>query len=294
MNDSDSSSNSKKESLRILIIGLALCSSYVLIMILAGYPFLVANANTQEAYTFIYMVFLCTAGIMTSFHLWSRVPLLPKNTSMRNLFRTIGFTFLPTFLIFSIQTIDTILDFNSLPTLFGSINQAIGTIKFNFFGLEQYKTTMPADSLVIFEFIIISIMCYIYPMERFVDKKPWRVLALLIVLIFLPLAPFIVSAGASDVVISIFTATIVLYVVYCFFYLFYLYFSTAMKASGTVKQGGIMIAFGLLLLIITWMIGWALPLISEIDAIATNILQYGLGALSLILFNRGFYILRPS
>ena len=81
--------------------------------------------------------------------------------------------------------------------------------------------------------------------------------------------------------------------VYCFIYLFYLYFSTAIKSSGIMKKGGVMIAFGLLLLILTWVVGWALPAALDVDAVVKTVIQYGIGISAIALYNWGFYILRP-
>jgi hypothetical protein len=301
---SSSSKKSGKENQRtpeqqvklIKTTGIVLLSVYLFIFLLFGILHFLSAPWGDKELNFIFLVVMCISGIGTGFHLWTRYPKFPQDSPFRNLFKLMGFTFIPLFAIFTIQNIDSLLNWAQLPSIFGTINSLVGSIVFDFFNLPQFHTTMPAESLIVFGFIIVSILFYLYPMEKFNNKKIWRMYILIILFILLPFAPIIANSGSSDLntwLLSIMTSFIVLFVVYCFVYLFYLYFSTARKGTGTMKKGGMMVAFGLLLLILTWVVGWALPAAVDINTITKTIIQYGIGVSAMVLYNWGFYILRP-
>ncbi|MBD3352089.1 MAG: hypothetical protein GF364_11435 [Candidatus Lokiarchaeota archaeon] len=280
----------KRKSLRNL--GIIIAISFTAFWTILGLFQWIPSGVSAEDYDYIYLIFMCGAGIITVFHLWCRYPGFPEDSPLRRLFKLMGFTFFPLIIIFTIQLIDTVLQWNGLSTIFGTINSIVGTIKFDFFGIEQFGTTMPGDSLVIFEIIVFSIIFYIYPMEVFTGKKRWRIYILIGFLVLIPLAPFIAEAF-NEMIISIVTAAIIIYVVYCFLYLFYLYFSTARKSTGSMRKGGYLVAFGLLFLILTWIVGWALPAMGDMPNALRTFIQYTVGITAVLIYNWGFYILRP-
>jgi len=284
----------KSQVKKIKLIGMISIFGFSAIWFIMLFIQIMTNTSLQsrDFINYIYLTIMCALGIFTCFHLWSRVPAFEGNQKMQNLFKSMGLTFLPLILIFTIQLIDYALKWNGFPTIFGTLNAKIPTLEFYFFNIEKFRTTMPADSILIFDIVIFALIFYINPMEQYVGKKRWRIYILLICFFLVLLTPFVVNF-TNIWIISIMTIFIVLFVLYSFGYLFYLYFNVAIRGIGNMRKGGLLIAFGILFMILTWVAGWLLPLLFDLSDILKIAIQYAIGILAVVMFNSGFYILRP-
>jgi len=94
-------------------------------------------------------------------------------------------------------------------------------------------------------------------------------------------------------VMSIITTFIILWLLYNFLFLFYLYFSTGLNSpKGTaMRKASFMIGIGLLMILITWVAGWAIN--TEVPLLDLAI-QMSFGAIGIGFFNYGFYLIRPD
>jgi len=243
---------------------------------------------------FIVSLTVSALALATSFHLWSRVPKLEGQ--IRKLFLLTGFTFIVILGIFDYLLIDTILEWMGMPTIVNSLNNSIAQVEFNFFGIEGLKATMPADSFVTFALIIFAISFYIFPMEKYVKQTiPWHTYSLFACAAVIPVLILFVPRDfpGSEIVMSILTAVIVLWLLYNFLFLFYLYFSNGLKSpKGTaMRNASFMIGIGLLLILLTWISGWAINTGTPILDLA---IQMSFGGIGIFIFNYGFYLIRPG
>ncbi len=250
------------------------------------------NTGTSNDVSFILYTMVLGAGWATSFHLWSRVAKLEGK--IRKLFLITGFTFLVLVFLFTYLLLNLVLPWFNVLSLSAALNAVIPSIQFWIFGIEAFKVSIPADSLITFAFLVLAITFYLFPMERYARQKfPWHSLAMFICTALIPLLLLFRDLPDSMVVMSIGTVGVVLMVVYNFFYLFYLYFSLGVQApKGTpLRKASFMIGFGFLCIILTWIAQWA---ISIDDGIIDTIIQMSFGAAGIVLFNYGFHLIRPA
>ncbi len=248
------------------------------------------NPSSSVDLSFILYMMVCGAGWATSFHLWSRVPKLEGR--VRKLFRVTGFTFLVLVLLFTYLLLNIVLPWLDLLSLAAALNLAIPSIEFQIFNL--FKTSMPADSLVTFAVLLLAITFYLFPMERYARQKfPWHTLSMFVCTALIPLLVLFRNLPESMLIMSIGTVGVVLVVLYNFFFLFYLYFSLGRQApeGSPLRKASFMIGFGFLCIILTWIAQWAI----NIDGgLIDLIIQMSFGAIGIILFNYGFYLMRPA
>lgn len=252
------------------------------------------NINELTNIQFIVSLTVSALALATSFHLWSRVPQLEGQ--IRKLFFLTGFTFIVVLGIFNYLLVDTLLDWTGFPTIAQSLNNSIARVEFDFFGIEGLTATMPADSFLIFALIIIAISFYIFPMEKYVKQTTaWHTYSLFACALIIPVLLLFVPRDfpGSEIVMSILTAVIVLWLLYNFLFLFYLYFSTGLKSpKGTaMRKASFMIGIGLLLILFTWISGWAINTGTPLIDLG---IQMSFGGIGIFIFNYGFYLIRPG
>ncbi|MHA1343530.1 MAG: hypothetical protein ACTSQG_06065 [Promethearchaeota archaeon] len=285
--------NSKK----FLIIGILVIIAYILPWIILVFLHWMKdgfNVNNVADIRFIVSISVCGAALATSFHLWSRVPSLEGQ--LKKLFLLTGFTFIAIVIIFTYLIIDVVLGWQGYPTIAATLNSNISAVRFDFFGIEGLTATMPADSFLTFGLILFAISFYLFPIEKYVKQKvPWHTISMFICIAIIPVLVLAVPREfpGSEIAMSIITTIIVVWVLYNFLFLFYLYFSTGLKSpKGTnMRKASFMIGIGLLLIIFTWIAGWA---INTGVPLTDLVIQMAFGALGIILFNYGFYIIKPD
>jgi len=282
---------------KFVLIGLVVIIAYTIPWLLIGILHWSIGGFDLSDLTnvqFIVSLSVSALALATSFHLWSRVPQLEGQ--IRKLFLLTGFTFIVILGIFNYLLVDTLLEWTGFPTIAKSLNNSIQEVRFDFFGIEGLTATMPADSFVTFALIILAISFYIFPMEKYVKQTiPWHTYSLFACAAVIPVLILFVPRDfpGSEIVMSIITAVIVLWLLYNFFFLFYLYFSTGLKSpKGTaMRKASFMIGIGLLLILFTWIAGWAINTGTPILDLA---IQMSFGGIGIFVFNYGFYLIRPS
>jgi hypothetical protein len=286
--------NSKQ---KIIILFIFVLIAYLLPWIIIGTIYAMQygfDLNDMNNVQYLISLIVSTLAIATSFHLWSRLPELEGN--LKRLFLLTGFTFIAILVLFSYLLIDISLEWFGLLSIADFLNQNIADVTFNYFGIEGWRITMPADSFLTFALMVFAVILYLYPMEKYVKlSKPWHTISLLVCLAIIPILLLFVPREfpGATYVMSILTTVIILWVLYNFVFLFYLYFSTGLQSpKGTaMRKASFMIGIGLLLIIITWIAGWAINTgISMVDFA----IQMSFGGLGIFLFNYGFYLIRPE
>ncbi len=274
------------------LIGIIVIIAYLTPWIIIAIFHWMNEVFISDDLSFILYIMVCGAGWATSFHLWSRVPKLEGR--VRKLFRTTGFTFLVLVLLFTYLLLNVVLPWLGLPSINQLLNDTIPAIAFTIFDL--FYTTMPADSLVTFAVLLLAIAFYLFAMERYARQKfPWHTLSMFICTALIPILVVIKSETfESMIIMSIGTVGVVLIVLYNFLFLFYLYFSLGRQApeGSPLRKASFMIGFGFLCIILTWIVQWAIPNIG--DGVINLIIQMSFGAAGIILFNYGFYLIRPA
>jgi len=287
------SENSKK----FVVIGSIVIVAYIIPYLLLGILYWSIEGFDLSQITnvqFIVSLTVSALSLATSFHLWSRLPKLEGQ--IRKLFLLTGFTFIVILGIFNYLLIDTLLEWTGSPTIAKSLNQSIPEVRFDFFGIEGLTATMPADSFVTFALIIFAISFYIFPMEKYVKQTiPWHTYSLFACAAAIPVLILLVPRNfpGSEIVMSIITVVIVSWLLYNFFFLFYLYFSTGLKSpKGTaMRKASFLIGIGLLLILFTWISGWAINTGTPLLDLA---IQMSFGGIGIFIFNYGFYLIRPG
>lgn len=153
---------------------------------------------------------------------------------------------------------------------------------------------MPGDSFILFGLLMIGLSTYLYPIEKYAKQKtPWHTITILICLAIIPVMLALQFNPDMNFVMSLGTIIVVVWVLYNFFFLFYLYFSTGRQSpkGSEMRKASFMIGIGILFLISIWIVNWALSIGVENLVI---IVQVILASLGIILFNYGFYLIRPS
>lgn len=276
------------ETSRIPLVGVVCVALFAIPWIVLAVLYAPVDSSLFQ---FLALLAIATGGLATSFHLWSRIPKFPPDLNLRTLYKLMGFTFIPILLIFAYQLTDQVLRWQGLATISEQINSIAPDVQFDLFYVEEFHTRVPVDSLIVFALIIIGISFYIWPMERFVKQQfPWHTVSMLAVA---PLLPLMIVLRDAPLALSIATTVGVVWLVYNFIFLFYLYFKVAIQSTGVMRKGGILIAFGLILFILTWISGWAVGALNDIPNWGENLIQLGLGVGALGLFNAGFWIMRP-
>ncbi|HMF30294.1 MAG TPA: hypothetical protein VKK79_02700 [Candidatus Lokiarchaeia archaeon] len=275
-------------SSKFVIIGILVIVTYVTPWLIIGiwhWSVVAFDWSTKNDISYIVFISVCAAAWVTSFHLWSRVSRLEEG-KIRKLFLMTGFTFVVIVGIFTYMIINTMEPWFGFPSITGSINAAIPEIDFKLFGLIQIR--MPADSIVTFALLLLAITFYIYPMEKYVKQKlPWHTISMLICTAIIPL---LLVARNSEILLSIGTFGVVLWVLYNFVFLFYLYFSLGISApTGTpLRRASILIGVGLLFIIFVWIAQWAIYTGTLLLDFA---IQMSFGAASFLCFNYGYYLI---
>jgi hypothetical protein len=279
-------------SKKFVIVGTLVIIGYTLPWVIIGLlRWMIVGFDIEDIDNIQYLVsvFVCALAWFTSFHLWSRVSSLEGR--IRKLFLISGFTFVVITIIFTYNTINILLGWLGVPSISGALNNAIPQVEFLVFNVEDWRITMPADSFVTFALILLAISFYLFPMERYVKQKlPWHTISMLVCTAIIPVILILRDIPDSMLILSIGTIAVVLWVFYNFLFLFYLYFSTGLKSpKGTaMRKASFMIGFGLLSIILTWIVG--------LIKLGEPILEFGLqmitGGVGITLFNYGFYLIR--
>jgi len=284
---------------KILMIGILVSIAYITPwMIIASIYWLDNGFDINDVKTVQYIVSLmvCALAIITSFHLWSRLPSISKESQIRKLFLLTGFTFIIIVVIFSYMLIDISLEWSGNLSIAKILNDNIEQVRFDFFGIEGLTASMPADSFVTFALVLLAISFYLFPMEKYVKQTiPWHTYSMFVCTAVIPILLLLVPREfpGNAIIMSIITSLIVLFVLYNFLFLFYLYFSTGLKSpkGSAMRKASFMIGIGLLLIIITWIAGWA---INTGTPLIDLTIQMSFGGLGILLFNYGFYLIRPD
>ena len=240
---------------------------------------------------FFYIAF-CIAGGLTSIHLWSRVPKLEGK--LKKLFFFTGFTFVVVIIISLYYVINIALDLQGLNTLDTVLNSAIPDVKIDLFNLGIYTASIPGDSFFLFGMLMIGLTVYLYPIEKYAKQKtPWHTITVLICLAIIPLMLVVQSDPNMNFLLSIGIIVVVGWVLYNFIFLFYLYFSTGIKSpkGSEMRKASIMIGLGIIFLIAIWVVNWALS-VGIANLVFT--VQVICASIGIILFNYGFYLIRPT
>ncbi len=240
---------------------------------------------------FFYIAF-CIAGGLTSVHLWSRVPKLEGR--LKKLFLFTGFTFVVIIIISLYYIIDIILSLQGHGTFDDIINAAIPSVSIDLFNLGFYTVSIPGDAFFLFGMLMLGLSVYLYPIEKYAKQKtPWHTITVLICLAIIPLLLLVQSDPNMNFLMSIGTLIVVGWVLYNFLFLFYLYFSTGLKSpkGSKMRKASFMIGLGIIFLIAIWVVNWALSvgipnLVFTVQAICAS--------LGILLFNYGFYLIRPT
>ena len=282
--------NIMEKSRFILTMGLVIIGCIAVGLFLPGYLLWTMSSpiNAMMFITYIGYIGLGGLALFTSFHLWSRLPSFEKGTSIRTLFKLMGISFVVIFGLFFYYMLNDLFTWSPVGSISNIINSAIpgGQLQFNLFDLKNIPIRMPLDSIVTFALIIIGVSFYIWPLERFVkNRRPWFAISLWLCLAAIP---FLAIFQTNTWVVSIATATIVLFVVINFIFLFYLYISLAVKSAGSMRKASVLVAFGLILMITVWILG----LVKFLGELPSMLIQFSVGVISLTLFNLGFYIMR--
>ena len=277
---------------KFVFIGIIVIIAYSLPWLIFGLlRWIDIGFNLEELKNIQYLVslFVCILAWFTSFHLWSRVPSLEGR--IKKLFLISGFTFVVITIIFTYNMINILLEWWGLNSIAGALNAAIPKVEFFVFNVENWKISMPADSFITFALILLAISFYLFPIERYVRQQlPWHTLSLFLCTALIPLILLLRDIPNSVWILSIGTIGVVLWVFYNFLFLFYLYFSTGLKSpKGTaMRKASIMIGFGLLSIILTWIVG--------LISLGEPLLEFGLqmitGGIGITLFNYGFHLIR--
>jgi hypothetical protein len=240
----------------------------------------------------VFYIGFCIAGGLTSLHLWSRVPKLEGK--LKKLFFFTGFTFMVIIFISLYYIINILLDLQGQTTLDDLINASIQDVRFDLFNLGFYTVSIPGDSILVFGLLMLGLSVYLYPIEKYAKQKtPWHTITVLICLAIIPLMVIIDVNPDMNFLLSIVTIIVVGWVLYNFFFLFYLYFSTGLQSpkGSEMRKASFMIGIGIVFLISIWIVNWALSIGIEN---LVFIVQTILGSLGILLFNYGFYLIRPT
>jgi hypothetical protein len=246
-----------------------------------------------------YIAFVCLA-FGTSVHLWSLVPTMPEGTPIRNLFRLMGVSFVIISIIFLYSVINSLQIYAGVPTLTSLIDSSpdlsLRSVIFYVFNIQQRwaEIEMPLDSIVTFAFIMVGVSVLIYPLEKYVKgRKPWfsisMWIALLLIIVIIPFREN-VSANINVTVLntwvlSVATLGIVLFVIINFIYMFYLYISLAVMSAGKMRTASTLVAFGLIMMIMVW-------ILNMISSDYRVYIEFATGLTAMIFFNLGFKIMR--
>lgn len=271
---------------KMRVLGMVLVLSFSLVFLVIG---IVRWASVgffidQGDLSYIGYVTLGTLGYLTTVHLWSRVSSFEKGTSIRTLFLLMGLSFLIISVIFIFYIVDSLWGWFMGQNITVMINSLTpGGVKFDLFLVADLHISMQAIDVVVFSMMVAGISFYIFPLERYVkSRKPWFTISLWIIVGFMPV---LVIFKDFDLVLSVATAVIVLFVLVNFVFMFYLYITLARMSTGKMRSASILVATGLILMIGVWIVGWAYTG----DQLTSAILQFATGILSLTLFNAGFW-----
>ena len=279
-------------SKKYVIIGLFVIIGYTIpwvIFAILRWMIVPFDINDIKNIQYVVSIFVCIFALGTSFHLWSRVSSLEGR--IKKLFVISGFTFVVITIIFTYTMLNIVLQWLGFSSISGALNNAIPTVSFNVFTVEAWKITMPADSFITFALILLAVSFYLFPMERYVKQTlPWHTISMFICTAAIPLLLILRDVPNSVWILSIGTVSVVLWVFYNFLFLFYLYFSTGLKSPrGTpMRKASFMIGFGLLSIILTWIVG-LIRLGSPILEFSAQMVTGGIG---ITLFNYGFHLIR--
>lgn len=258
----------------------------ILVSLFAAFLFLILLLNFVEIGSignqleYFGLVILTCGSLYTSVHLWSRMASFDEGTSIRTLFKMMGGTFIPISLVFIYFLLDGfLLEFSGLPKISSLVG---GIIEFGIFGIEG---SMAASDVLWFALIMIGISFYIMPLERFVKgRKPYFAISLWLCLIAIPILIFF---RGNPIIVAIAVVITVLILVINFIFMFYLYISLAVKSAGKMRSASVLVAFGLILMIMIWIMN----LLLQGEQYGEYIVM-GLGVTSLLFFNIGFRIMK--
>ncbi|MHA1732291.1 MAG: hypothetical protein ACTSU5_10120 [Promethearchaeota archaeon] len=274
-------------------VGIAVTVGYVGWWLVWGVLHWLFGGYDDQSTNFVLMVGSGAGALATTFHLWSRVPHFPRDSNIRTLFSLMGFTFLPICVLFSINVVDVVLGWFGRATISQAVNQLAPSLVWYMYGNPKWKTTIPMDSILMFGLVLLGITFYILPMERYVKQQlPWHTISMLALIAFMPV---LVAMREAPMAMSVAITLAVAWVGYNFLFLFYLYIKVAVQGAGTMRVAAVLIAFGLVFFIMTWVSGWATGvLFPGLPRWASSVFQILFAAGALLLFNAGFWMIRPG
>ncbi|MFX0102710.1 MAG: hypothetical protein ACFFCS_24295 [Candidatus Hodarchaeota archaeon] len=274
---------------KTLVIGfVAVVILAVIFIILGIIHWTIENFVLNNDISYIGYIILGSLALLTTTHLWSRLPEFERGTSIRNLFLLMGVSFIVLSGVFLFNIFDALAGWTTGISLSDIVNSAVpDDIIFNLFDIAQVR--MGIADVLLFEFMMVAVSFYMMPVEIYVkNRKPWFTVSMWACVIGIP---FLVVFKGNDIVLAIATVSIVFFVLINFIYLFYLYITLAKVSAGKMKTASILVAFGLITMIFVWVSGWAIQELTTNDLVPP-LIQFGIGFSSIVLFNAGFYIMR--
>lgn len=267
--------------------GYALVIALGALFLIAGIlHWLDAGFDTGRDLSYIGYVAFIVMGLATSVHLWSRTLQFDSGSSIRTLFTLMGISFVIISTIFLYYIVDSLLRYAGMPSMSELIDGAMEQLRFDMFGIEGFRISMPLSSVVTFAFIMLGVSFFIYPLEKYVkSRRPWFAISMWACLAFMPV---MVLVRDNVWIVSIATFSIVLFVLVNFIFMFYLYIALAVNSAGRMRTASVLVAVGLFTMIFVWVMGLGL----FDDKTVQSIVQFAIGLTSLSLFNAGFYIMR--
>ncbi len=175
------------------------------------------------------------------------------------------------------------------------------------FYLEANPLVISTNSALLFVFFMLALMFYLFPIEKFVKQQsvPWHTISILTCIVAVPILLFIRNVPYYTIIISIGTFVISLIVYFNCFFLFYLYFSTGIKSpeGSPMRKAGFMIAIGLLLIVALVILSVGIFVMNpqsmktpEVKYITIfNVIgEISFGVAGILVFNYGFYLIKPN
>ena len=225
-------------------------------------------------------------------HLSTRASAYDEKAPFRKYLKLMTLFFLPVIVFGIYLIIDEIFYIEGRPGVSDQLNNLHPSIIFLFAEQEKWKVTMPMASIFTFGILMFAIISFMYPIERFIrqEKRPIHTISQLLIICIMPLM-FVDVLVENTWLITVLLFASVLIVLINFLYLFWVYFSVAMKSpAGPVRNGGLMIAFSLIMIILAWASTWIL---ADLVDWLKFLITYSITLLSVVLLNLGFYTLRP-
>jgi hypothetical protein len=225
-------------------------------------------------------------------HLSTRASAYDEKAPFKKYLKSMTTFFFPVILFGIYLIFDEVNYIEGRPGISDQLNDLHPSIVFLFANREEWRVSMPVASIFVFAVLMFAIISFMYPIERYIrqEKRPLHTLSQIVIIGIMPLL-FVDFLVQNTWLITILLFISVLVVLLNFLYLFWVYFSVAIKSpAGPVRNGGLMIAVSLFLIILAWASTWLLA--GVVDWVKF-LITYMITLLSVILLNLGFYTLRP-